>query len=294
MANQYRRLPNLGGTQREVAEVVNNLVEGKINSTGTLTLDTGGATTTTLIDRRIGPDSVILFTPLSVAAAAANFYPYGTFEERSDITFAVANTPYVLNLSNTEYAYGMSLASNRITVDYGGIYDLDISALFVNQEPQIYNGFLWVRVNGTDYPYSATKFAITEHHGSTDGYVPVAVNHPLELEADDYVEVVAAVGHNNVYLESYTALTLEADDYVEVVAAVGHNNVYLESYTALTTPFVMPGIPSLMVNLMMVDPSGLSDSAFEMYVTDRQNGQATVNHLPNSLANKTFAYVILG
>ena len=267
MANQYRRLPNLGGTQREVAEVVNNLVEGKINSTGTVTLATGGATTTTLTDRRIGPDSVILFMPVSVAAAAANFYPYGTFEERADITFAAANTPYVLDLSETEYAYGMSLASNRITVDYGGIYDLDISALFVNQQSQIYNGFLWVRVNGTDYPYSATKFAITENHGGSDGYVPVAINHPLELEADDYVEVVAAVGHNNVYLESYSALT---------------------------TPFAMPGIPSLMVNLMMVDPSGVADSAFEMYVTNRQNGQATINHLPNLLADKTFAYVILG
>lgn len=267
MANQYRRLPNPGGTPREVAEVVNNLVEGKINSTGTVTLATGGATTTTLIDRRIGPDSVILFMPVSVAAAAANFYPYGTFEERADITFAAANTPYVLDLSEAEYAYGMSLASNRITVDYGGVYDLDISALFVNQQTQIYNGFLWVRVNGTDYPHSATKFAVTENHGGTDGYVPVAVNHPLELEAGDYVEVVAAVEHNNVYLEAYDALT---------------------------TPFNMPGIPSLMVNLMMVDPSGVSDSAFEMYVTDRQNGQATINHLPNSLADKTFAYVILG
>ena len=267
MTNQYRRLPNLGGTQREVAEVVNNLVEGKINSTGSITLATGGATTTTLTDRRIGPDSVILFMPLSISAAAANFYPYGTFEERADITFAAANTPYVLDLSETEYAYGMSLASNRITVDYGGIYDLDISALFANQESQIYNGFLWVRVNGTDYPYSATKFAITENHGGSDGYVPVAINHPLELEADDYVEVVAAVGHNNVYLKSYTALT---------------------------TPFVIPAIPSLMVNLMMVDPSGVADSAFEMYVTNRQNGQATINHLPNLLADKTFAYVILG
>ena len=74
MANQYRRLPNPGGTPREVAEVVNNLVEGKINSTGTVTLATGGATTTTLIDRRIGPDSIILFMPASAAAAAFEMY----------------------------------------------------------------------------------------------------------------------------------------------------------------------------------------------------------------------------
>lgn len=267
MANQYRRLPNLGGTQREVAEVVNNLVEGKINSTGTVTLATGGATTTTLTDRRIGPDSVILFMPVSIAAAAANYYPYGTFENDADVTFAVADTPYVVTLPDTEYAYGMSLASNQITVDYSGIYKLDVSALFVNQEPQIYNSYMWVRVNGVDYPHSATKFDVTENHGGSDGYVPVTVTHPLELDADDYVEVVAAVGHNNVYLEAYGAST---------------------------SPFNRPSIPSVMVNLQMIEPSQVAGSAFEMYVTDRENGQATINHLPNSIADKTFAYVILG
>jgi hypothetical protein len=267
MANQYRRLPNLGGTPREVAEVVNNLVEGKLNSTGIITLDTGGATTTTLLDRRIGADSVILFAPASLSAAATNKYPYGTFENHSDITFSAANTPQVLTLSETEYAYGMSLSSNQITVDYAGIYDVDISALFVNMEPQIYNGFLWVRVNGTDYPHSATKFAVVEHHGSVDGYMPVSINHPLELDAGDYIEIVGAAEHANVYLEAYSALT---------------------------SPFAIPAIPSLMVNARLLAPSQTSGTAFEMYVTDRQKGQATVNHLPNSVAGKTYNYVIIG
>ncbi len=267
MVNQYRKLPFQGGNPRDVAGIVNNLVEGKINSTGTVTLATGGASTTTLIDRRIGPDSVILFMPTTVAAAAANDYPYGTFEQRADVTFTTANTPQILTLTETEYAYGMSLASNRITVDFAGIYDLDISALFANSSSQIKNAWIWVRVNGTDYPHSATKFACTESHGGTDGYTPVAINHPLELVADDYIEVVAAVTHTDVLLESDAAQT---------------------------TPFVVPAIPSLMVNLMMVDPSGTSDSAFEMYISNRINGQATLNHLPNSIANKTFDYVVLG
>ena len=75
MANQYRRLQSMGGTPREVAEVVNNLVEGKINSTGTVTLAASGATTTLLEDIRIGPDSVILFEPITLSAAASNKYP---------------------------------------------------------------------------------------------------------------------------------------------------------------------------------------------------------------------------
>ena len=41
----------------------------------------------------------------------------------------------------------------------------------------------------------------------------------------------------------------------------------------------------------MVDPSGTSDSAFEMYINNRIKGQATINHLPNSVSGKTFDYL---
>jgi len=53
--------------RRILAEAVNNLLEGKFNSVGTVTLAVS-ATTTTLTDRRIGPNSVILFTPTSASA----------------------------------------------------------------------------------------------------------------------------------------------------------------------------------------------------------------------------------
>jgi len=68
MSNQYRKLPNMGGTPREVAEVVNNLVEGKVNSTGAFQL-TASSTTTTIIDYRVSENSVILWTPKSADAA---------------------------------------------------------------------------------------------------------------------------------------------------------------------------------------------------------------------------------
>jgi hypothetical protein len=263
----YRKLPWRGGNPREVAEIVNNLVEGKSNNTGEFTLNTGNATTTTIFDERIGRNSVILFAPLTLSAAATNAYPYGTFEERADITFATANTPQILDLSESEYTVGMSLASNRITVSYAGVYDLDVSALFVNTDVQIHESYIWVRVNGTDVPHSATKFSVVESHGGTDGYMPININHPLELDANDYVEVVAAVDNTGIYLENYAAQT---------------------------TPFVRPAIPALMVNLQMIDPSQTTGSAHELYVSDRQKGQATVTHLPNNVSNKTYGYVIIG
>lgn len=62
--DMYRKLNWQGGTPREVSEVVNNLVEGKSNNTGEITLNAGGATTTTIYDERIGYNSVVLLSLL--------------------------------------------------------------------------------------------------------------------------------------------------------------------------------------------------------------------------------------
>jgi len=264
---QFRRLQPQYADTREIAEVTNLILNGKTNNTGTFELATGGATTTTIYNERISPDSQIIIVPLTLSAAATNAYPYGTFEQRADITFATANTPQVLTLTESEYTIGMSLASNQITVDYAGIYDVDVSALFVNQAVQIHEAYLWIRINGTDVPHSATKFSVVESHGGVDGYMPISINHPLELDANDYIEVVAAVDNTNIYLENYTAQT---------------------------TPFVRPAIPALMVNLQMIDPSQTTGSAHELYVSAKIKGEATVTHLPNSIAGKQYGYVIIG
>jgi hypothetical protein len=68
MANQYRNLPKQGGTPRQISEVVNNIMDGKINSTGVLNL-TENSTTTVVSDLRVGPESVIVWTPKSISAA---------------------------------------------------------------------------------------------------------------------------------------------------------------------------------------------------------------------------------
>jgi hypothetical protein len=65
----FRSLPAFGGDQRAVAEVVRNIMDGKTNNTGLITL-TQSQTTTTLTDRRIGPTTVILFSPLNDKGAA--------------------------------------------------------------------------------------------------------------------------------------------------------------------------------------------------------------------------------
>ena len=61
--------------RRQLAIVVNNVLAGKTNNTGSLTI-TANAATTTLTDSRIGANSVIVLMPTTAnaAGAIANIY----------------------------------------------------------------------------------------------------------------------------------------------------------------------------------------------------------------------------
>lgn len=56
--------------RRQIVEVVNNLMNGKSNNTGSFTI-TANAATTTLSDARIGANSTILIMPTTSNAAGA-------------------------------------------------------------------------------------------------------------------------------------------------------------------------------------------------------------------------------
>jgi len=66
---QYRKLNKSGASTREIAEVVNNLVDGKSNNTGYFST-TASTTQTTIYNERIGADSAIIFTPMNDKAAS--------------------------------------------------------------------------------------------------------------------------------------------------------------------------------------------------------------------------------
>jgi len=65
----FLRLSPLDNDPREVANVVNNILGGKLNCTGSVTL-TASAASTAVTDQRAGYESVILFMPTTANAAA--------------------------------------------------------------------------------------------------------------------------------------------------------------------------------------------------------------------------------
>lgn len=75
MANQFRRLQPQYANTREIAEVTNSILNGKLNCTGSITLNTTG-TETTLYNERISYDSVILLSPRSENSAGETDHVY--------------------------------------------------------------------------------------------------------------------------------------------------------------------------------------------------------------------------
>jgi autotransporter translocation and assembly factor TamB len=65
----YRKLNN-NATPRETAEVVNRILDGGINSTGTIALNNGD---TKLTNLRIGYDSVILLSPRTAELSSSPY-----------------------------------------------------------------------------------------------------------------------------------------------------------------------------------------------------------------------------
>ena len=89
--SNYRRLSSLGDNPRNVANVVNNILDGKVNSTGSVTL-TNSSATTTLSDDRIGEDSVILFMPTSSDASSVNIHVTARQKGQATLNHASATT----------------------------------------------------------------------------------------------------------------------------------------------------------------------------------------------------------
>jgi|TARA_A100000171_G_scaffold35297_1_gene33845 hypothetical protein len=74
MANQFLNvplsMPDNSQHLRLVSTTLNNVMDGKLNSTGDITLN-ANATSTTLSDARIGGDSVIVFMPITANGKTA-------------------------------------------------------------------------------------------------------------------------------------------------------------------------------------------------------------------------------
>jgi hypothetical protein len=132
--------------------------------------------------------------------------PYGAFQDSTDQTAAVANTAYAMTLNTTDYANGVSVASNsRITVADSGIWNLQWSGQFENLDSQDHDVRVWLKINGTVVVGSTGFFAVPSKHGSVNGHALVGWNYFVSLNASDYVELWWETDSTQVSIQAYAA-----------------------------------------------------------------------------------------
>jgi hypothetical protein len=263
MTAQFRTLPTFGGDPRAVSEVVNGIMNGKTNNTGSITLATGGATTTALNDRRIGVDSVILFAPAS-AAAFADSVPYGAFQDSTNQTAASTTVAYAVTFNTTDFTNGITLSnSSRLNVKNAGLYNLQFSIQLKNTTNDGQDVDIWFRKNGTNIPNSNSRFHPTPRKSSGDpSHIIAALNFFVDMAANDYIEIVWRTANTGVSIEAF----------------------------GTSTNPTRPAVPSVIATMSFVTTNALAN----LYTSNQGQGVATINHFANSTADKTYKYVVVG
>lgn len=264
---QFRTLPPFGADQRAVSEVVRGIMDGKTNNTGSITLATGGATSTTISDERIGYDSVILLTPTALVSSTS-YVPYGGFQDNTDQTIASITTAYPMLLGTTDYALGTSIVDgSKIKVDYSGLWNIQFSSQFANTDSQIQDVSVWFRKNGTDVPASNSEFSINNRHGSIDGALIAALNFFLPMAKNDYVQIMWRASSTTVSLQNIPAQTSPT----------------------------RPATPSVIATIQHVSSNGYTSNTFEdPFISSKLRGSAIISHAANTVAGRTYDYVIVG
>lgn len=265
---QFRRLAPFGGDSRSVAEVVNNIMDGKTNNTGLVTLDTGNALTTTLYDARISPNTKIVLIPFSVAAFGDSL-PYGQFSDNNDQAATTVADANILSFDTEDFSNGVYLTdTTKVNVRNNGVYAVQFSIQAQNTTNDVHSLDIWFRKNGADIASSNSKFGIKPRKSSGQPSQLIAATMVfLELEADDYFEIAWRPTNTGVSLEHFPAVTASAG----------------------VTPDV-PATPTAFVTVQYIAPFAYSN----VYVSSQTKGEAVISHFANNTADKTYAYIIVG
>ena len=264
----FRVLPPFGSDQRGIAEVVNGIMNGKTNNTGSVTLATGGASTTTLTDARIGSGSVIILMPAD-DVSASSFYPYLAVQDDTDQAATTTTAANIMSFSTTDYALGASLVTNtKLTAGYAGLYNIQFSVQLINTTNDVQDVNIWFVKNGTNVANSNSVFGIKPRKSSGSAS-----------------QTIAAL---NFFI------ALQKDDYVELAWRPSDIGVSIEHFATQSSP-TRPATPSIIATISYLSSNGYTSNLFTMpYISAVTAGSATISHPANSVSGMTYKYIIVG
>lgn len=127
---------------------------------------------------------------------------YGSFDANVDQTLAATNTATPIALQITLSSNGVTLSDgSRMNVSQAGFYQIDANIQLASGNASIKTAYFWMRRNGTDV--TSTTRAVTSD--INNGFVTVALNYTISLQAGDYIEIYWAGDSTNLTLDALAA-----------------------------------------------------------------------------------------
>lgn len=121
---------------------------------------------------------------------------YGVFEKNSDQSPGNIDEAYALTFDSSRINNGVEIGTpaSRIVVPESGLYQLTATVQLTSSSSSAKNVWVWFRKNGTDVPNSS-RIVTSDIN---NGYIPVSLNEPVSLAANDYVELMFAADSTDV------------------------------------------------------------------------------------------------
>lgn len=158
---------------------------------------TGVPANTRVIAVDANTNTVTLAANFTVQAAGTyTFRPYGY-----EGTYSCSPSQTVASTTITSTSYP------KITVAQSGVYNLQFSAQFANTSATPYDVDIWLTKNDVNEADSNSQLTVPGKHGTVNGHILAAWNFHVEMQANDYVELVWRTENSSVFIEYIGAQT---------------------------------------------------------------------------------------
>jgi hypothetical protein len=95
-----------------------------------------------------------------------------------------------------------------IKVDQPGLYNVQFSVQFANTDTSNEHDVdIWFKKNDVTIPKSNSQFTIPKKHSTVEGHLIAAMNYFIDLDADDYFEIVWHTNDSSVYIDAIPVQT---------------------------------------------------------------------------------------
>lgn len=136
---------------------------------------------------------------------------YASMYDNTDQTAASTTVAYPVTFNTPNGAHNVVLESgSHIKVLVDGIFNIQFSFQFISTENNANNPHevnIWFRKNGSDIAESNSIFTVPNRHGTHDGALIAALNFLVDLDANDYVEIIWQTENTNISMQTLPAGT---------------------------------------------------------------------------------------